>query len=916
MPEGSANETLTLPVPLAHTALVISTERKGNKPVRNLLFMNSLFRYFLAFIISIAAGFSQVNPCVVDPPTRVTSGEDFQLRLRIRNPTTTAWFLQNDLMQGSRRRAPFASISLKSFSFARAAQVKHVKPLSVFVRPSEIATFLVDVDSPRTVGNLPFTIVMGDGSLQIRCEGIVRVLARDPRPTFRLDPAKPLSEKPASIEPRSVLGLTTYDLLLPGETVEYYKYGKVNSQDLVNYEIPWNGGDATRTSFRWYRALTRYENRPDESRPFSEKPVGQAAERLPFSLRTSPRLGLYATGQHPLLKLSSFEAPFVVYRGCSPSLLCQQSDETLVRKNGVCKVPTGKWPTPNNPPQREYLEEIQGELPGLTSAAEDLASREIRGINGFEFTAVFAGHTTSTPSYSSGDGRFATEAVFFTDERCAAGGREIGFDYRLDLPRTNPASDPAGKLRFYYSWYTNCGGGYCLSETGTPRDAQVRMVSLNGLNPSQSHTYQVTHANDFSGHWLEVKVDPLNLSVCSSLKQVDPVEQSGEADPDSSVVVPVEILTPGKCHFRIKIHGDFDSANAFSALNRGWLHHAVLSERFDTFQQILRPNSLSVSSASQLTVSNMKVTAYQPRFDLTSFGPQNFSGSQGTFSITASATGGYQNIGKINILANTWLDGNQACHLVYIQGAPDLLALVLDNGTLAERNIGGSGALENSQCTVHQGESISKNGNNLTISNLTITAKPGWVNTSDPTALEYKQFYVAIRSEGDDLFPGTGWMPAGIWKVTPVQSSSRFESVQISGSANQPTLNVQVKQNPATPLTDLWIIVNDFLDAPGACYAVVFPVQGVASFRTDFGDDEFRTVNQGGSDSNSYCRLSQFSISSPDSSTVNLAFTLDLYAPITGPRTVWAAAVSYDQVGAVVATTNWMPIAAIRRTYP
>ena len=429
-------------------------------------------------------------------------------------------------------------------------------------------------------------------------------------------------------------------------------------------------------------------------------------------------------------------------------------------------------------------------------------------------------------------------------------------------------------------------------------------------------------------HWLQVEVrSPLNGQLVDCLpKQIDPYELSGDHDPAPGDVQTLEILTQNKCHFRIEINPDFNPTTAFlppgigQEWNRGYIHQAVA-------RGVLQSGTLAVTPGTKLDSANFKVTAYQPKFALNSFSPRNVSSAQSTVSLalTASATGGYQNIGIINILGNTWLSGYNACYLVYYRPTGMLGLLDDQGGNVSWRAIGASTPiLENSQCTVLAGESVSTAGDQLTLTNLTLQAKAAWVNVNDPTKLDFKQFYVAVRSEaaapsGADLFAGTGWLPAGVWRApnTGTPYLPRFDSVSISTPNNlQANVTLQLKHNAFKPLEDTWVIVNDFLDASGSCYSVFHLASPTSTvLRTAFNDDGFVSVPPGGTSSNPYCSITNPVIQHPDSTTISVSFLLTFQQPVTGPRTVWAASVSYAPPGSgfVDTTTNWVPIAEVWR---
>jgi sugar lactone lactonase YvrE len=136
--------------------------------------------------------------------------------------------------------------------------------------------------------------------------------------------------------------------------------------------------------------------------------------------------------------------------------------------------------------------------------------------------------------------------------------------------------------------------------------------------------------------------------------------------------------------------------------------------------------------------------------------PARGVGTGQTFTFTFTDTKGFHDLGVMNVLVNSTLDGRQACYLAFSQPA-NILYLVNDAGTALLPAITlGSGSVSNSQCTINgAGSSASGTGTN----NFTLT-----LNISFPESFAgNKVTYLAARdsAEGNN----TGWQSLGSWTV-------------------------------------------------------------------------------------------------------------------------------------------------------
>jgi Glycosyl hydrolase family 53 len=130
------------------------------------------------------------------------------------------------------------------------------------------------------------------------------------------------------------------------------------------------------------------------------------------------------------------------------------------------------------------------------------------------------------------------------------------------------------------------------------------------------------------------------------------------------------------------------------------------------------------------------------------------AGHTQTLTYTFADTKGWQDLGVVNILINSALNGSQACYLAYSRPL-NTLYLVNDrgNGLLPGLSLSGSGTLSNGQCSVNAaGSSAAGSGNTLTLAlNVTFSA----------SFSGYKIVYLAAR-DGNDA-NNTGWQSSACW---------------------------------------------------------------------------------------------------------------------------------------------------------
>jgi len=134
-------------------------------------------------------------------------------------------------------------------------------------------------------------------------------------------------------------------------------------------------------------------------------------------------------------------------------------------------------------------------------------------------------------------------------------------------------------------------------------------------------------------------------------------------------------------------------------------------------------------------------------------------GTPGSFVLVVTDNKGAADIGVVNLLVNSSIDGRQGCYLAY-SGASNSLLLIDDPGDVAGPYAGtlalnGQGSIQNGHCLLTgTGTSVQTSGNTLTLTlNLTFKA-----------AFAGNQILYAAGRDSQDL-NNTDWQAMGTWTV-------------------------------------------------------------------------------------------------------------------------------------------------------
>lgn len=133
------------------------------------------------------------------------------------------------------------------------------------------------------------------------------------------------------------------------------------------------------------------------------------------------------------------------------------------------------------------------------------------------------------------------------------------------------------------------------------------------------------------------------------------------------------------------------------------------------------------------------------------------SGFNQSFTFTFLDTKGWPDLGVVNVLINSALDGRQACYLAYSRSL-NVLYLVGDAGPPSLGSglvLNGSGTLSNSQCTVNGMGSSASGSQNILSLTVSLSFTPSFSGN--------RVIYTAARDNSEAN--NSGWYAVGTWTV-------------------------------------------------------------------------------------------------------------------------------------------------------
>jgi hypothetical protein len=194
--------------------------------------------------------------------------------------------------------------------------------------------------------------------------------------------------------------------------------------------------------------------------------------------------------------------------------------------------------------------------------------------------------------------------------------------------------------------------------------------------------------------------------------------------------------------------------------------------------------------------------------------PPSGGGLSQTMMFTFLDPRGSPDLGVVNILINTALDGRNACYLAYSVPS-NTLYLVNDAGQAGgpfagATTVDSANTIQNSQCAVRL-NSASSNGTLLTLT-LDMTFKTGFAGN--------KVVYLAA---GDLSQNNSGWTPWGTWQVPGAAQTTTTSVVNMApaNGAGLPATLYTFRFSDTNGYQDLGVenmLVNTALDGRNACY--------------------------------------------------------------------------------------------------
>jgi len=282
------------------------------------------------------------------------------------------------------------------------------------------------------------------------------------------------------------------------------------------------------------------------------------------------------------------------------------------------------------------------------------------------------------------------------------------------------------------------------------------------------------------------------------------------------------------------------------------------------------------------------------------------SGPSQSFTFQFSDPAGYQQLGVVNVLINSALDGRNACYLAYSVTAKTLY-LVDDQGDAggpyAAVSLGDLSTIQNSQCAVMLTSAIGSGSTLSLVLNITFKAAFGGNQI----------VYVAAR---DQATLNTGWQALSVW-----QTPSSAAGISVAGlSPARVAASAGTNKQLVFTFTDakgtgdfgvVNVLVNDALDGRHACY-LAYAVQSGALYLVDDQGDAggpfagSMTLNGGtGGVQNSQCSVTAAGSSAMlSANTLTLTLNMTFTGLFLGNHVVYAAA----RDGAGAGNTGWQAV--------
>jgi subtilisin family serine protease len=287
----------------------------------------------------------------------------------------------------------------------------------------------------------------------------------------------------------------------------------------------------------------------------------------------------------------------------------------------------------------------------------------------------------------------------------------------------------------------------------------------------------------------------------------------------------------------------------------------------------------------------------------TGSGPVSGAGASQTLTFQFSHPQGFQQLGVLNVLINTALDGGRACYIAYSQPA-GVLFLVNDAGPdaglSAPLTLGSSATVQNSQCTVHgAGSSAQGSGNTLTLT-LRFTFSAAFTGS--------KVIYTAAR---DTATGNSGWQTLGASQIPEASPALPRTEPLSPATTSAATQTLTATYRSATGFTTAWLLINTAVNASQACYVAYFEPGNLLLLYPDNGDPaNIVSMPLSGTNAieNSQCRITaQGSGATKTGEVLTLNLNVTTKPTFSGPKGIWTAMQSgAGQVSPWRISGNWL----------
>ena len=276
---------------------------------------------------------------------------------------------------------------------------------------------------------------------------------------------------------------------------------------------------------------------------------------------------------------------------------------------------------------------------------------------------------------------------------------------------------------------------------------------------------------------------------------------------------------------------------------------------------------------------------------VTSAAPAFGSGTSTTRTFVFTDSNGAADLGVVNVLINSALDGRNACYLAY-DSVGNVLVLLRDNGTDADvLALPSNATLSNSQCSI-AGSSITavKAGNTLSLT-LTFNFTAAFNAT--------RILYAAAR---DAVSANSGWQAVGTQTIAlPSTNPQPLGTTPSSGNATVgTTYSITTQYRDATNSLNLQptqLLINDALTGFNACYLAFVHTSNFLYVVGDNGDLQPTPIRLNGeaggaaSIENTQCRVISAGSTYTDSgTTLTLTLQIQFKSGFVGRRLLFAGA--------------------------